>query len=302
MKIAINKHIDSLLQPHVDGDTFRMAALCLFIFTSISFLMAALMIPPAKTIPLKETISLIKTMPVGTLQQSDLKPLNNAADSIAGMHESTQYGLLPIKAANGSTIFDSYKQKFTPATGITKTFSLIIFDVGLSKSLTADALNSLPKNTTLLISPYAQNAQELITSARAKGFEIWLFLPLQSKNSNLNDGGTKTIHSDAGLSDNEKNLLSVLGLATGYTGVIVNKDNVITTNDTVFKPLNDILNARGIKLIEADVSAFEFQKPKNDETIIFAPLSTGTINAARNFINGFDPTTELAPLSYQLQK
>jgi polysaccharide deacetylase 2 family uncharacterized protein YibQ len=297
MKIAINKH----LEPYLDVDTLRVAGLSLTGFAAIMFVMAALLLPPAKTIPLEDVISIRKSVPVSSLAQADMKPMNNAEDSIAGMHESSPYGLLPIKTANGTSIFESYRQKFIPATANAKTFSLVFYDVGLSETLTITALESLPRMTTLVISPYAHNAQNLISQARAKGFEVWLFLPLESANQAQNDGGEKTLSSDAGLKINEKNLLQILGIGTGYTGIITNKDNVFIKNETAFKPINDILQTRGVKLIEADVSGFEFKAPDNAAGITFVPLSHGGLKASAEWLASLPKSAELAPLSHQLQ-
>lgn len=297
MKIAINKH----LEPYLDVDTLRVAGLSLTGFAAIMFVMAALLLPPANPIPLEDVISIRKSVPVGSLAQADMKPMNNAEDSIAGMHESSPYGLLPIKTANGTSIFESYRQKFIPATANAETFSLVFYDVGLSETLTITALESLPRMTTLLISPYANNVQNLISQARAKGFEVWLFLPLEAANQTQNDGGEKTLRSDAGLETNEKNLLQILGIGTGYTGIITNKDNVFIKNEAAFKPINDILQTRGVKLIEADVSGFEFKAPNNTADIIFVPLSHGSLKASTEWLSSRAQSAELAPLSHQLQ-
>ena len=287
---------EKTLEPYCDANVFRTAGLSFLGFGAIMFGMAATLLPPAKSIPIEQTISLNKSIEVGSLKADETKPQIklSAEDSVAGLHESTPYGLLPIKSPDGTGIFDAYKQKFIQQNSASKLQSLALFDVGLSQSLTAKALDSLPRSTTLIISPYANDVQTLITTARSKGFEIWLYVPLKTNNV-FDDGGINMLNDSAPLPEIEKNLLTILGKATGYTGIVTNSAEIFSKNETVFKQFQSILETRGVKQFVADLSAEGFIVPKEDEHIIFSPLTPKSLEEIQNWKP--DSQIELAPLS-----
>jgi polysaccharide deacetylase 2 family uncharacterized protein YibQ len=287
---------EKTLEPYCDANVFRTAGLSFLGFGAIMFGMAGILLPPAKSIPIEQTISLNKSIEVGSLKADETKPQLklSAEDSVAGLHESTPYGLLPIKSHDGTGIFDAYKQKFIQQNSDSKLQSLVLFDVGLSKSLTAKVIETLPSYTTLVISPYANDIQTLITTARSKGFEIWLYVPLKTNNA-FDDGGINMLNDSAPLPEIEKNLLTILGKATGYTGIVTNSAEIFSKNETVFKQFQSMLEARGVKQFVANLSAEDFIIPKEGEKIIVTTLTPKSLQTIQNW--NASRQIELAPLS-----
>jgi polysaccharide deacetylase 2 family uncharacterized protein YibQ len=287
---------EKILEPYCDANVFRTAVLSFLGFGVIMFGMAGILLPPAKSIPIEQTISLDKSIEVGSLKADETKPQLklSAEDSVAGLHESTPYGLLPIKSPDGTGIFDAYKQKFVQQNSTSKLQSIVLFDVGLSKSLTAKVIEALPSYTTLVISPYAKDIQTLISTARSKGFEIWLYVPFKTNNT-FDDGGIHMLSDSAPLPEIEKNLLTILGKATGYTGIVTNSAEIFSKNKTVFKQFQSILETRGVKQFVADLSAEGFVIPKEGEHIIVSPLTPKSLEEIQNWKP--DSQIELAPLS-----
>jgi hypothetical protein len=284
MRTAINNSLNKL-GGVMDVDTFRTASLSLLGFSAIMLVMGAVILPHTKQIPITKTETLGKPLSVKSLNITDMNSAPQtdivAEDAMAGFHESTTYGFLPIKRDDGQTIFDAYRIPFTTSATADQQINLIVYDIGLSDSATELALNSLPKNTNIIISPYANNIQKIITSARAKGFEAWLFVPLEPTNFATNDTGPKTLLMNASLEENNKNLLSILGLATGYTGIITDKNNLFTQNEAAYKQFNDTLSARGIVNHSIEIS----DTIQTTSNTIIAPLTKGTLQKLESMVH-----------------
>ena len=174
-------------------------------------------------------------------------------DAVAGLHESTSYGMVPvIRKSDGMTAFKAYSSEFAPAADARAMISLVMVDFGLSKKASDAALENLPEGVTLTLSPYAQDAQTWTTSARQRGHEVWLGLPLQSEDFGMNDSGAQTLLVSASLDQNKNRLLATLGKATGYAGVIdMNTPGFSSSSADLDRIYTSILD-RGLALAQAD--------------------------------------------------
>jgi polysaccharide deacetylase 2 family uncharacterized protein YibQ len=142
-------------------------------------------------------------------------------DAIAGLHENTPFGLVPVvRKSDGLTAFKAYKAEFSAAENTKAIISLVMVDYGLSKAASEKAISALPHGITFALSPYSQDAQKMTTTARQQGHEVWLTLPIQNASYGNSDSGNQTILVNASVDQNKARLLSNLGKATGYVGVI----------------------------------------------------------------------------------
>jgi polysaccharide deacetylase 2 family uncharacterized protein YibQ len=142
-------------------------------------------------------------------------------DALAGLHETTPFGMVPIvRKEDGMTAFKAYAAPFTLASNTKALVALVMVDYGLSEKSSKEAIEKLPLGVTLSSSPYAREAQTWITKARERGLEVWMGLPTQGKSFLENDTGPQTILPHGALEQNRDRLLTTLGKATGYAGVI----------------------------------------------------------------------------------
>lgn len=142
-------------------------------------------------------------------------------DAVAGLHESSPYGMVPvIRKSDGMTAFKAYSSEFVPASDTRAIISLVMIDYGLSKKTSDTALEKLPEGVTLALSPYGQDVQTWTTSARQRGHEVWMGLPLQTQGFGNDDSGAQTLLVSASLEQNKNRLLMTLGKSTGYAGII----------------------------------------------------------------------------------
>lgn len=300
MKTAINKAIDTYLGGVLDTQTFRVSLLSCAGFSAIILAMAAIILPHQSYLAIEKSVSLNKPLSVTSLTMTDAKkePQLDIAteDAVAGLHESGPHGFLPIKRADGQTIFDAYRAAFTSESPPDQQTTLFIYDVGLSGKTTNELMNSAPPHTTFIVSPYADNVQKTITEARSKGFEVWLFVPLEPKDFAVNDTGPRTLRLNSSLDENNKNLLDTLGMATGYTGIVTDENTVFAQNETAYKQFQDTLTARGIEHYKLDMSSSTSEKG------IVLPLTKGTLTQLPMIANDITTAQKIiAPLSYRIK-
>lgn len=205
-----------------------------------------------------------------------------------GLTEDTAFGKLPIiRAGDGMTPFDAYKVAFTPPPAKFK-FSLIIRDMGLSAAHTGQVIASLPPYVTLAFSPYAAASGALLQHAQEKQQEVWLALPLESKDPLLNDTGPLSLRADFNSAAHKDALHAVLGRLDAYAGLI--------TLDTDKASVQ--LNSPGFETVLKDIFArglgFAYQsKAASLDIAQAARTDTGT---ALHIAEAFDlPFAQLAP-------
>lgn len=174
-------------------------------------------------------------------------------DAIAGLHESTPFGMVPIiRKSDGMTAFKGYRREFTPSPTARGLISLVMVDYGLSKTASDAALQELPEGTTLALSAYSTDAQKMTTSARQKGHEVWLGLPVQSSDFGNDDSGNQTILVNASVDQNKSRLLTTLGKATGYVGVIDMDTPAFTDNAADLDSIYTSILDRGLALAQGN--------------------------------------------------
>lgn len=186
----------------------------------------------------------------GTAQANIQEPIE---DSIAGLSETTAYGMLPqIRKEDGLTPFKAYQASFTPRAGTKALVSLVMVDFGLSSTSSLSALNNLSKGITYVANPYTPDLQSWVTRARERGNEIWLTLPIQTPTYPNDDSGPLTVLAGSGEDANKARLLSVLGKATGYPGVLLTGSPSFDTDKAGLDSVFTSLAERGLGVVQAD--------------------------------------------------
>jgi polysaccharide deacetylase 2 family uncharacterized protein YibQ len=106
--------------------------------------------------------------------------------------------------------FDASSRK--PRVGV------LLAGIGPDEAESDHAIHALPGAVSLAISPYAQNATQLLATARELGHEYLIALPLEPAGFPLNDPGPETLLTSASRSVNEQHLHWVLSRISGYVG------------------------------------------------------------------------------------
>lgn len=135
-----------------------------------------------------------------------------------------RHGKLSVFNNYRTALFDDLKTR--PYKGVV---SLVMVDYGLSDKITQQVEKAFDKtHITYALSPYAHHHQDIVDSARKKGHEVWLTLPLQSANFPWVETGPMTLLIRSKANENRRRLIWLLSLAKGFPGII----NIEETNFT----------------------------------------------------------------------
>ncbi len=173
-------------------------------------------------------------------------------DAVAGLHTETPHGLVPIiRKEDGLTPFKAYAAPFAVDPSAKALVSFVMLDYGLSEKTSDTAVKNLPSGVTLVLDAYTRDAQKWTSEARRHGHEVWLSLPLQSKDYPTIDTGPKTILATLSDGDADNRLKQTLGVATGYSGLVINNSfGFGKAPNLLEKVLNDIAG-RGLGIVQS---------------------------------------------------
>ena len=155
---------------------------------------------------------------------------------------------LPIMQNNELTPFKNYKKEFF-ADG-KPMICVVINDYGLSKKSSAMALEELPSEVSLILSPYSQNPDKWQKHAVEAGHEIWLYLPMENEKVLQEDPGQQALLSHKSITYNQERLDWVLARTTGYTGVAAYSDSIFSDTETIMQNLFKSLFSKGLGFME----------------------------------------------------
>ncbi len=202
--------------------------------------------PPATTqATAEETSPVVKAD--GPLPAAPVKGLSEVKDGLT----------LPMaRFEDEMTPFQAYKRPFTAIAG-RHLVSIVVVDFGLSATLSQSTLDTLPADVTVALTPYAEDAAEWGTKARAKGHEFWVSLPMQTNNAE-DDTGPNTILVNAGLQQNQDRLLATMASAVGYAGLVSQKNHAYSSDDIDVAPMMKQIFGRGLGLTESNPNGSAF--------------------------------------------
>ena len=192
----------------------------------------------------KETLPAVKT--------------SNKNIDLNSLIQTTPYGNLPqIDKEKRLYPHKSYRTSFVRKTD-KPMLSIIITQMGLSPQKTESIIENFPKEVSFSFSPYASNLKKSTLLARKKDHEIWLSLPLETKNYPLNDPGPSTLLINTSTEKNQDRLYRILSSTTEYVGVISNPENAFKKEDNNVNAAIKNIFERGLAFIDSGTRANSF--------------------------------------------
>ena len=177
---------------------------------------------------------------------------------VPGLYESTGDGLLPTpRKEDGLIPFEAYKRPYNKNSE-RPIISFVINDLGISRNKTEKIIDDFPADVTLAFSPYARDLKLLTDVARKAGHEVWLNLPMETKNYPLNDPGPSTLLVNASVEQNKSRLTSILAATQGYVGFVSGKDHVFRREDADVNPSVQEIFGRGLAILDSNTSVSSF--------------------------------------------
>jgi polysaccharide deacetylase 2 family uncharacterized protein YibQ len=162
-------------------------------------------------------------------------------------------GPLPVISPDGRKPMDVYAAKYDfndPRPRV----AIVLTGLGLSDAVTQDALDKLPRGITLAMTPYGEGLQNWTASARAKGFEVALEVPMEPFVYPDDDPGPNTLLTGSGAADNPQRLSWLLSRFSGYAGVINVQGGKFLASPPELKPFLSQVSARGLYMADASLS------------------------------------------------
>ncbi|MEO0637934.1 MAG: divergent polysaccharide deacetylase family protein [Pseudomonadota bacterium] len=204
------------------------------------------LVPGQDTVPTNDDIIIRQVDGSG----SDIEPrLSHLPDP--ALVDSTVYGDLPQRAADGTTPLDSYKRPLGASGGFgTARVAIVVGGLGLSQTGTEDAIERLPGSVTLAFAPYGNSLQRWVERARRSGHELLIQAPLEPFDYPINDPGPHTLRVDIDQAENRKRLHWILGRISNYVGVMNFMGGRFAANRTAMQGFLQELNTRGLMYLD----------------------------------------------------
>ncbi len=190
---------------------------------------------------------------------------------ISGLTRQSAFGPVPSRSAGNALA--AYKKSFRRQAG-KKPVSLIIGGLGINRSLTQNAIQSLPADVTLSFAAHSVGLQDWIDMARSDGHEVLIEIPMESANFDpLEPGADRALRLTVPPAENGRRLDWMLSRAQGYAGLInFNGDSFLTRADAA-APFMDRLAQTGLGFITD--GAFETPSLRALASSVRQPFKTG---------------------------
>jgi uncharacterized protein len=166
--------------------------------------------------------------------------------------EVTPHGPIPKIAADGIRPAEAFAQPVRPIPGKPDAprVALIVAGLGVSTSVTADAIAKLPGAVTLAFMPYSYDVDQLAGRARREGHEVLLQAPMEPFGYPDNDSGPQTLLTSLTPEQNLERLYWLMSRLHGYVGVAGAMGARFTASEQAFAPILNEIGKRGLIFID----------------------------------------------------
>jgi polysaccharide deacetylase 2 family uncharacterized protein YibQ len=166
--------------------------------------------------------------------------------------EMTPQGPIPKIAADGTRPAEAFAQpvKLIPAKPDAPRVALIVSGLGISASVTADAIAKLPGAVTLAFMPYSYDVDHLAGRARREGHEVLLQAPMEPFGYPDNDSGPQTLLTSLTPEQNLERLYWLMSRLHGYVGVAGAIGARFTASEQAFGPVLHEIGKRGLIFVD----------------------------------------------------
>jgi polysaccharide deacetylase 2 family uncharacterized protein YibQ len=166
--------------------------------------------------------------------------------------ERSSYGAIPRIAPDGARPADLYAQRAdTPASKKNNPrIAIVVGGLGISASLTQEAIKTLPAPVTFAFSPYGSDIERVVARARAEGHEALLQTPMEPFDFPDNDPGPHALLTSLSASQNLDRLHWLMSRFQGYVGVVNAMGARFTASEPALAPVLKDIAARGLIYVD----------------------------------------------------
>lgn len=168
--------------------------------------------------------------------------------------ETSEFGPLPKKAADGRTAARVYARGERKPQDATPRIAIVVTGLGLDRPASQRAIRRLPAAVSLAISPYGEAPDRQAEEARQAGHETLLQIPLEPADFPYDDAGPQALLAAAAANDNRARLHWSLGRFTGYFAVVNYRGGRFLASEEAVAALFAELAQRGLAFFSDDSS------------------------------------------------
>ncbi len=144
-------------------------------------------------------------------------PVNDPDPALLEPVHGSPPDMLPRISSDGRQPMQYYAAGFDPTT-LRPRVGLMIAGMALGSADSRKAITDLPGEITFAVSPYAANAEVLLSLARLAGHEYLLSIPMEPLRFPLSDPGPNALMTTLAPPDNLKKLTWAMARSKGYVG------------------------------------------------------------------------------------
>ena len=164
------------------------------------------------------------------------------------LEEKDGIGELPKISNAGAVSWQVYARPSNPGIAEPK-IALIIEGIGLSRQASLGAINKLPPEISMVLSPYGRDLNDWVFRSRLAGHEVFLSLPMESDDFPMEDAGPLALDTRIQLAENQRRLDSVMASAGGYVGLVTFMGSRFMKAETQMRQLFKNLGDRGVMFV-----------------------------------------------------
>lgn len=175
-------------------------------------------------------------------------------DPIKQLLEPSSYGALPKISEEGIRPLDVYARRPNPATLTQARIAILINGVGLNSDMTIKAIEDLPSDISLALSPYGDDVDYWMQTARLSGHEVLLQAPMEPFDYPDNDAGPQSLLIGLSEKQNDDRLAWILGQTSNYVGLVNFMGERFTSNETYMNKFLGKVRDRGLMYVDDGTS------------------------------------------------
>lgn len=183
-------------------------------------------------------------------------PVNDAPPSAVPVDpkfaDMSPHGPIPKVAADGMRPADAFAEPVQPIPGKPDAprIAIVVGGLGVSESVTSDAIMKLPGAVTLGFLPYSSDVAALVARARDHGHEVLLQIPMEPFDYPDNDPGPQTLLTSLTPPQNIDRLFWLMSRFQGYVGVSSAMGARFTASEPSFAPVLHEIGKRGLIYVD----------------------------------------------------
>lgn len=158
---------------------------------------------------------------------------------------------LPRIANDGQRPMDVYARPRPDGAGGVPEVAILITGIGMSRTASIAAIKSLPPEVSLVVSPYAKDPNDWVLRARLAGHEVYMGLPMESREFPLEDAGPLALDSRLQLELNVARLHNMMASMTGYVGLVGRYGSKFGVAEGQLRPILSELKDRGLMFVDS---------------------------------------------------